>query len=192
MKKCMRCALPEPATQSRQGERGSVLIAAILVLIVLAVIAVSATSSSVLESHMSVNSIDQDAAFQAAESALRAGEASILALPARTIGTPACAAPCVATLNSVNGGVFANAPVLPWGTAQTAQVTTGAGVYAGVATPPEMVVEYIGFVPDQGSTLGIGGGQSVPGSDFFRVTSRGTGRTNTAQAIVQSTFARRF
>jgi len=192
MKRYMRCVSPKPDIRSRQKERGSVLIAAIFILIILAAIAASATSSSVMESRMSANSIDQDAAFQAAETALRAGEASILALPARTIGTANCAAPCVATLNSVNNGVFANAPALPWGTAQTAQVTTGAGVYAGVATPPEMVVEYIGFVPDQGGSLLKGTNQSVPGSDYFRVTSRGTGKTNGAQAILQSTFAKRF
>jgi len=197
MMKRMRYLSPKPDTQSRKKEKGSVLIAAILVLIVLAVIAVSATSSSVLESRMSVNSIDQDASFQSAEAALRAGEAAIIAAAVRPAVTGGCnptvgpANPCVATLNTVNGGVFANAPVLPWGTAQTAVVPGLANPVINPANPhaplanPEVVVEFIGFIPDPGS-----GSAAPTGRDFYRITARGTGRNN-AQAIVQSTYAKR-
>jgi len=182
-----------PFFPARQKERGSVLIAAIFILIILAAIAVSATSSSVLESRMSVNSIDQNSAFQSAEAALRGGEAAIIAAPVRPAVTGGCnptvgpANPCVATLNTVNGGVFANAPVLPWGTVQTAVVpgvTNAANPHAPLANP-EVVVEFIGKIPDPGS-----GSAAPTGRDFYRVTSRGTGRNN-AQAIVQSTYAKR-
>jgi len=186
----------------RQKEKGSVLIAAIFILIILAVIAASATTSSVLESRMSVNSIDKDSAFQAAGVALRGGEAAIFATTVKPPNTAGCnlAIPltCVATLNTVNtsttpqtGSVFANAPAatLPWrppGTGQAAVVpgvTNAANLHAPLANP-EVVVEYIGFVIDPFSSTGSG-------REFYRVTARGTGRNN-AQVIVQSTYAKRF
>lgn len=190
---------------ARHKERGSVLIAAIFILIILALIAASATTSSVLESHMSVNSVDQDTAFQAAGAALRAGEAAIKNATARPFPQAGCTltiplGTCVYGLNTVNtlnnpqtGSVFANAPAatLPWrpkGTSQAAVILgmkNPANPYAPLASP-EVVIEYMGFILDPGS------GVTAPtGRVFYRITARGTGR-NHAQAIIQSTYARRW
>jgi len=146
-----------------------------------------------MESHMSVNELDKDTAFQSAEAGLRAGEAAINAAPVKPSVQGGCnptngpVSPCVSTLNTVNGGVFANAAVLPWGGNRTSVVNgiiNAANVYAPLANP-EVVVEYIKFIPDPNS------GQANPtGRDFYRVTARGTGRNN-AQAIVQSVYAKR-
>ncbi len=169
------------------------LIAAIFILIILALIAASATTSSVLESHMSVNSVDQDTAFQAAGAALRAGEAAIKNATARPSPQAGCTltiplGTCVYGLNTVNGGVFANAQALPWGTGQAVIVPgmiNAANPYAPSASP-EVVIEYMGLIRDPGS------GVTAPtGRDFYRITARGTGR-NHAQAIIQSTYARRW
>jgi len=182
------------------NEKGVVLVYSLFILLILAAIGLAASSTSIFEQRMSVSMLDRDVAFQAAESALRTGEAYVEGLAGLDTGTASCnasAAPCVSTQGSVNGGVFANSATLPWGDIYTYAVDTYPKVnvstgQVGVKTVPEYVVEYITNLPDSNSSLGIGTGQNIPGSDFYRVTARGTGETDNAQAIVQSIYARRF
>jgi len=171
------------------SERGAALIVALFILLILTALGVTAVGTSVFEQKMSANKLDRDSAFQAAETALREGEGFLEGLTGLDIGTSDCNAsanPCVSTLNSVNGGVFTNGA--PWGANDTYSMVG----YGDVNTPPEYVVEYFVNLPDTNSSLGIGTGVNMPGSDFYRVTARGTGRTDAAQAIVQSVYARRF
>ncbi|MFC1626298.1 PilX N-terminal domain-containing pilus assembly protein [Pseudomonadota bacterium] len=186
----------------RSSEKGVALIVALFILLILTAIGLSAGDISMFEQRMAGNQLDQDTAFQASESGLRAGEAYLQSLLGVDYGVDGCDATtsaaiavggCVSTLNSVNGGVFANSATLPWGGANTFEVggfpTSGAGE---VFNPPEFIVEYVDNVPDAGGSKRMGGGDIVMGSDFYRVTAQGTGRTATSQAIVQSVYARRF
>lgn len=176
---------------AREDERGVVLIFSLFILLILAAIALAASSTSVFQQRMSDNLLDQDMAFQSSESGLRTGEAFVEGLASLDRGVAACdasSAPCVSTINSVNGGVFANSATLPWGDVYTFAMT---GFY-GPKTVPEYVVEYDTNLPDTNSSLGIGTGQNIPGSDFYRVTARGTGRTDSSQVVLQSVYARRF
>jgi type IV pilus assembly protein PilX len=180
-----------PCLSEGRYERGVVLVFSLFILLILAAIGLAASSTSVFQQRMSDNLLDQDVAFQSSESGLRTGEAFVEALPSLNRGTAGCdatAAPCVSTINSVNGGVFANSVTLPWGDVYTFAMT---GFY-GPKTVPEYVIEYDTNLPDTNSSLGIGTGQNIPGSDFYRVTARGTGRTDNAQVVVQSVYARRF
>jgi len=186
----------------RDSEKGVVLIVALFILLILTALGLSAVDTSVFEQKMSVNLLDRNTAFQAAESGLRTGEGFVENLAGLDQGTAACdttttaaiaAGGCVSTQNSVNSGVFANSATLPWGGTLAFDIpgfsTSGAGA---VQAAPEYVVEYMTNLPDTNSSLGIGTGQNPPGSDFYRVTARGVGRTATAQAVVQSVYARRF
>ena len=182
-----------PCLSESRYERGVVLVFSLFILLILAAIGLAASSTSMFQQRMSGNLIDQDVAFQSAESGLRTGEAIIEALPSLDRGTASCdasSAPCVSTINSVNGGVFANSATLPWGV--TSPYTFSMTGFTGPRTVPEYVIEYDTNLPDTNSSLGIGTGQNVPGSDFYRVTARGTGRTDNAQVVVQSIYARRF
>lgn len=173
----------------RNSERGVALIVALFILLILTALGLSAVDTSVFEQKMSGSLIDQNTAFQASESGLRSAEAYLEGLPGLAQGVANCDAsvsPCVSTLDSVNGGVFTGAG--PWGTNSTYSIPS----FPGVNTTPEYVVEYVTNLPDTNSSLGIGTGVNIPGSDFYRVTARGTGRTDAAQAIVQSVYARRF
>ncbi len=180
-----------PRLSENRYERGVVLVFSLFILLILAAIGLAASSTSVFQQRMSGNLFDQDVAFQSSESGLRSGEAIVEGLPSLDRGTAACdasATPCVSTLNSVNGGVFANSSTLPWGGIDTYAM---AG-FTGPKTVPEYVIEYDTNLPDTNSSLGIGTGQNIPGSDFYRVTARGTGQTDNAQVVVQSVYARRF
>ena len=182
-----------PCLSEGRYERGVVLVFSLFILLILAAIGLAASSTSVFQQRMSGNLLDQDLAFQSAESGLRTGEAFVEALPSLDEGTASCdasAAPCVSTINSVNGGVFANVPTLPWGI--TSPYTFSMTGFVGPKTVPEYVVEFAANIPDTNSSLGVGTGQSAPGSDFYRVTARGTGRTDNAQVVVQTIYAVRF
>jgi type IV pilus assembly protein PilX len=180
-----------PCLSERRHEQGVVLVFSLFILLILAAIGLAASSTSVFQQRMSSNLLDQDVAFQASESGLRAGEVVVEGLASLDRGVAACdasSAPCVSTINSVNGGIFSNAATLPWGDVYTFAM---AG-FAGPRTVPEYVIEYDTNLPDTNSSLGVGTGTNIPGSDFYRVTSRGTGRTDSAQVVVQSVYARRF
>jgi len=185
--------------EKRESERGVALIVAMFILLILTALGLSAVDTSVFEQKMSGSLVDQGAAFQAAESGLRVGEGFIEGLAALPTAVSACnartpaaiaAGGCVSLMGTVNGGVFTNGA--PWGGVNTFVVSAYPSGSGEVSAPPEFVVEYVTNLPDTNSSLGIGTGQNLPGSDFYRVTARGTGRTGVAQAIVQSVYARRF
>jgi len=171
----------------RHREAGMALLMVLFLMIFLSVIGMSVTTSSVSESQMSTNFLDQDTAFQSAETALRAGESWIAAFGPNPVPLPVpnCAAPCIAQIGSL--------PNPPWGTPQAASLPPGEvsglpGV-PGANTAPEYTIEFAANVVMQGSSLGLSTGQPQPTVNFYQITARGTGRTNQAQAVLQSMFA---
>jgi len=185
-----------PCSGERRHERGVVLIYSLFIMLILAAIGLAASSTSVFQQRMSGNLLDQDLAFQASESGLRMGEAYLEGLTSIDRGAAGCdasSAPCVSTINSVNSGVFTSSTVLWTATdIYTFPASTFPSGIGEVKTVPRFIVEYDTNLPDTNSSLGVGTGVNIPGSDFYRVTARGTGRTDSAQVIVQSIYARRF
>lgn len=178
-------------SEGRTSERGVILIVTLFILLILTAVGMAAANISTFEQRMSVSLLDQDVAFQAAESALREGEAFVWGLTGFDEGAANCSAetgPCISTQNSVNGGVFANSATLPWGSTSAYALPR----FSGVKTTPEYVIEYLQRVKDENSSLGLGTKTEISGSDFYRVTARGTGRSDQAQAVVQSVYAKRF
>jgi type IV pilus assembly protein PilX len=57
-----------------------------------------------------------------------------------------------------------------------------------VTRDPLYVVEDMGFVPD---SLAIGHGPPE-GRNFFRITANSSGASDTAEAVLESTYTRRF
>lgn len=192
----MRQGLQIAKRQGRGPENGSVLIISLVMLVILAALATTALTTSTQEQRMSVNSQEQDIAFQAAESGLKAGEAIVEALPVVDYGTAGCTAPCIVPRDAVNNGIFANAATLPWGDfANHPEIGTVAN-YTTSTAAPEYVVEYIGFMRDPNSSI-VSGGQVVIGSEFYRVTATGVGRLASAtsgggRAVLQSIYAKQF
>lgn len=67
--------------QQRVGQRGAVLVVCLLVLLMMTLIGVTGMQSTSLEEKMAGNTRDRNLAFQAAESALRAGQNFLLTNP---------------------------------------------------------------------------------------------------------------
>lgn len=163
------------------SQRGAILIVSLLLLLVLSLIGVTAVQTTALEEKMAGNMRNQNLAFQAAEAALRAGENWL----AQQSGCDTNPCEQVWQLNALNGGDFLDSNW--WETTSDVQIYDNATL-TGIKTAPQYFVEYHSFIPD---SLNVGNGPRK-GGDIYRITARGTGGTDNAQAILQSTYTRRF
>lgn len=165
-------AIPKELTGKRQN--GSVLVISLILLMLLTMIGVSAMQNTGLEERMAGNMRNRNLAFQAAESALRAGEAVLGAHGALPDFTGANG---MYESNAAPPGAFAD-----WtnNTVEFSEIT------GHVAQAPRYVIQR---VIDTGGPVGAG----IPTENqmlMYRVTARGVGGTDTAVAVVQSTFKR--
>ncbi|KFI22033.1 pilus assembly PilX family protein [Nitrosococcus oceani] len=181
----------KPMAIISSSQRGATLIISLLMLLVMTLIGITATQTTALEEKMAGNLGDQNLAFQAAEAALRAGEGWLGQQtdepdpqPLGSCGTPPC--DLVWQLNLLNGGNFVD--INWWKTAGEARIYGNAAL-AKIKTAPKHFVEYHSFIRD-GLTLGKQSDEV--GRQVYRVTARGTGGTDQAQAILQTTYTRRF
>lgn len=170
---------------SRQQE-GAVLVVGLIFLFVLTLLALSGMGTTGLEEKMAGNLRDQNLAFQAAESGLRDAEGWIFGLAVRPL-PDAGATQGVYLKGTLTNLAHQNAA---WWTANATLYgsATGAVSLPGVHTQPRYLVEYETFLPDS-FDVGI---TDPTGSDLYRVTARGTGGTDTALTVLQTTYIKRF
>jgi Tfp pilus assembly protein PilX len=69
---------------------------------------------------------------------------------------------------------------------------TVSGGLAKINTQPKYIIEDLGEVPEVGGSKVLPGAYKGKGNTVLRVTARGTGGTDAAQAMVQSTYSRAF
>ena len=173
------------ALLQRQGSRGVALFISLVLLLMLTIVGVSAVQTTTLEVRMARNEHDGMLAFQAAELALRDGEAAVDAL-----------AGIEGFVDSGANGLWTLAPPdqvprwqLPgvWGTDSSATVAapTPVGVGRG-QPPPRFMIEHLTSMP-QSAVDGESPGQTVT---IFRVTARGVGATENTVTMLQSTYGR--
>lgn len=176
---------------SRQS--GVALIMSLVMLLILTILGLSSVESTSMQQRMSLNARDNDLAFQAAESAIREAEAYLSVntslLPFQNSNTAGrYDAPA-------NGNV--DLSTFDWTTAGNdsrgyATVSTN---ISGVATQPEYIIEWVKTVISQEDTLNLSNiGQSTGSgrTQIFRVTAYGTGGTDTAHVMIQTTYGKKF
>ena len=170
-------------TKSRQ--KGVALVMSMAFLLILTLIGIGALNTSALEERMTGNMVDKNYALQAAESALLAGEAMIPPLGSDPADLPP---------DPNDGFHMPSTMAVPrW---NEAGIWTGSDhiSYAGlsnVKTQPKFIIESMGLVSTgTGVTTGAGygGGSGDPDMNVFRISGRGTGGTDNAVSMVQSTF----
>lgn len=179
-------------------QKGSVLILSLMILVVLTIIGVSSMSSSSLQERMAGNFRDREIAFQAAEMALAAAEDFVTS----DINTANLDGDGLYT-NS-NGPTSQNAftgngsSITNWWTDPDSLVLgadTGTTIDE-VRTQPRYTIEVRGEVgEDDGTDINIGGyGESTGGGQItsFRVTARGTGKSDNTVVILQSNYGKRL
>ena len=177
------------------NQNGGALIVSLVMLLVMTVIGVAAMQTTSLEEKMAGNARDRDLAFQAAETALRAGE-TWLRTAAQAI--PSGEVPCIGTTASgldATGCYASDVSQIPaWKSIDNqnfwddpAWATSYPNTLAQIRTNPSYIVERLQFMDDARSG-GLEAGRPPLQSYYYRITAHGTGGTTDAVAIVQSTY----
>jgi type IV pilus assembly protein PilX len=169
-------------------QSGAVLIVSLIMLLLMTIIGIAGMRTTVLEEKMAGNLGDLNVAFEAAESALREGEVWLTNLSS---SKPDPVGSCTTAPCNI---VFARDSIIPMGTGaawNTPAVRTyaGASLIPNVVRQPEYYLEHERF---QSDSLNEGLPSDNTGRDIYRVTARGTGGSATTQAILRTTYARRF
>ena len=167
-------------------QRGVVLIMALVFLVILTILGITAMSTTSLEEKMAGNARDRNLAFQAAETALLCGENFIAAQTSKpnfAVNTGGLYVPSTTITPQWYNNV--------WTTAGSA--SCGVGIVLGnVNTQPQYIIEDLGEVPEVGGSKVLPGAYKGKGNTIARVTSSGTGGTDAAQVMVQSTYSRAY
>ena len=177
-------------------QRGAALIVSLIILLVMTLIGVTSMQTTIMQEKMAGNSRDLSMAFQAAEGAARTGETFLAGLTAVPDPTICPSAPCLlwnafggatALFTATGAGSYTDNVLWASATAISAALPLPATM-----TQPIFFVEHIDVFRD---SQNLGQQQDLNSSSFrnvYAVTTRGTGGTTTANAFVQTNFARRF
>jgi type IV pilus assembly protein PilX len=153
---------------SFKGQAGVVLPISMIMLLLLTLISITGTQVTGLEEKMAGNGKDSNLAFQAAEAALRAGEAA-------TAGVPT---------------LYTGAQPIDWTNA--AVITYSGGTLTGIGSAPRYTIEDLGSTggTEECSPCEAGAPPPSSGARLYRITARGTGGTTDAVVVLQSTYTR--
>jgi type IV pilus assembly protein PilX len=177
-----------PLHMSHRRQNGAVLIISLFILLIMTLVGITSMSTTSLEEKMAGNMRDKNIALQASEAALEDGEGWLASLgsepsDATTCGSPPCDVWALNILPSL-----ADQSAIWWQSNAREYGTAGTKDISDVNTDPYYVVEAQAYVRDN-----LDAGQNPPtGRNFYRVTARGTGGSDDAQAVLQSTYVKRF
>ncbi len=171
-------------------QNGAALIVSLIILVIVTLLGVSAIRSSLLEEKMAAHSYDRNLAFQAAETALRIGEAYVEAnkpIPSYDDTDDSCPAD-FAAINNCNNGVC---PPPDKDCESRWEVTEFNGwIDAEVSltltsNAPQYFIEYLGntFPCSDGSP------SDPMNCKRYRITARSSPGQGRATVILQSVFA---
>lgn len=184
--------LNQRVSLNQNRQKGIALFMSLVMLLMLTIMGISSVQTTSLQLRMARNATDSNLAFQASESALRDAEDFI------------------ETLNDMNDFEAANANANGFyteaGPGETPNWRTlnwnGANGFreaetdlTGVAVRPRYIVEHVKTVISDADALNLDNIGQDTGSgrtQIFRVTTRGTGGTDTAQVMIQGTYGKRL
>ena len=170
-------------TRNHYAQRGSALIVGMIFLLVMTMLGVTAMQTTTLEERMAGNMRDRGIAMQAAELALRAGDADAVEAPAAGAGlfdylqTPAPDESNAATWITANDRAWSA------GLKKTSSNTDPYAAFPGVASDPEYWIERRPNRTEGGS---LEGGIAPP-VQVFDITARSTGATGNTTVVLRST-----
>lgn len=172
-------------------QKGMVLIVVLSLLLALTILGVSSMSTSTLETRMANNFQDRNAAFQAAEAALREGERLVEIsnfdgsqfTNQCTNGLCECNKSTTCGYNGNNSQTFWELDTV-WNTS-TKHKTYSTINLSELASPAKYIIEHMGNVcpADDASCI-----VTSTHPRMFRITAIGYGTTATAKVMLQSTY----
>jgi type IV pilus assembly protein PilX len=174
---------------TRLKQKGSVLVLSLIMLVILTMLGVSSMSSSSLQEKMAGNFRDRQIAFQAAEAALAFAENYVNSdINSANLGNND------GYYNNGSGPTSNNAFTSTWWTGTNSKVL-GTTINE-VRTQPRFTIEArdeVGSV--SGTSINVTSyGESTGGGIItsFRVTARGTGKSNNTVVILQTNYGKRL
>ena len=164
--------------------RGATLVISLVMLLMLTLLSVTSMQTTAFEDRMTTNMSDLEYAFQATEAALREGEAWLEGLAVEPVQEATCSTkPCVLLPDPLRYPEDFDLSL--W---QTTGTSYGGPSLNDISTTPIYLIEFSRFSPD---TL-VSGQNTSAGIFYYRVMARGTGRSNDAIVILESTYGRRY
>jgi len=199
------CRSPVVST-SRPGQRGSVLVVALIFLALMTLIGVTAYSVATQEERMAGNTRDRLRAFEAAEAALRdceqrvrtMSDADALAFPATDVAHPNYAEMYGPSSTQTDKWedleqVDPNTKSKYWYTSNDPKKYARqlpAGSVPGVSEQPRCIVQRLSSAKSGNASLRAELPQSSASAFAYQVTGRGVGANRSAVVLLQSTFVR--
>lgn len=203
-----------PHQMKRQA--GVVLVISLIMLLLLTLIGITASNVTGLEEKMAGNTRDENLAFQAAESALRAGEALVRVNPpafsVAANGSCTAAGFCTSTGGSGLYTLISAVPStisettgfwykLDWNYGCTSDPTHcpyaiyNGGTLSNVTTSPKYIIEELptttsSSTTNSGGSKEVGVAGSSQGVAWYRITARATGGSDNTVVILQSIYKR--
>jgi type IV pilus assembly protein PilX len=177
-----------PLHAAYRRQNGAVLIISLFILLIMTLVGITSMSTTTLEEKMAGNMRDRNIALQSSEAALEDGEGWLASLGTEPADATSCGSPpCnVWALNILPS--LADQSASWWQSNAREYGTAGTKDISDVNTDPYYVVEAQAYVRDNLDT-----GMDPPtGRNFYRVTARGTGGSDDAKVVLQSTFVKRF
>ena len=165
-------------------QKWAALVISLIVLLILTLLSVTTLQTVSMEERMAGNMRNKNLAFQAAETALRAGEkylsnATLDPFDGTTPGLyqpSLCLEPC---WEEVNWSDFSKIKAY--------NGTLDGGDLNDLASPPAYIIEEVSVDATSGGTLEAG---TPKEGKLYRVSSRGVGGTDRAVVMVQSVYRR--
>ena len=170
---CYVVKLDQRVIRSRQ--RGAVLIVALVLLLVLTVLGVAGVQNTTMEERMAGNYRDRFSAFQAAEAALRAGEATLASNTYAWNGSDGTYSVGTTTV-SIDPLSLANYQL---------NVATSLD---GIASSPQYFIEKLPRVPFGLDPLNRGRTEGARLVTYYRVSGRASGISGKSEVVLQSTY----
>ncbi len=174
----------------RQG--GVALVMALVFLLLLTILGIAALNTTSLEEKMANNVKDRNLAFQSAESALIVAENWVYTqigkpvFPNNSIGlyTPSTTAD-----ENWKDSTWSTSNVVTY---PSTPGQTVSGSLGKIQTQPKYIIEDMGETPESGGSLVQTSSYKSKGTTVLRITARGTGGTDAAVVMLQSTYSRTF
>jgi type IV pilus assembly protein PilX len=171
-------------------QTGTALVTSLVMLLIMTMIGVGSLKNTLMQEKMAGNVWDAGAAFQATEIGLRDAEIFIESLATPSVFS-ITATPTIGLL-SATATEFDYLESSAWNSSSAKQ---SAGEFEAVKQPPFFVIKHI---KDTSATAPspevLNYGANPPGSSVsvFKVTAKGSGRTDAARSILQIYYAKRF
>lgn len=179
------------STAAMTEQHGSVLVVSLLILLIMTLLGITAMSTTTLEEKMAGNIRDENIAFQAAEAALRDGEADVIG---NNIPESSFVAACTGGLCLPAAvGSSPQWEVVDWAPSGTTSrkygSATGAAALTGVGQAPRYIIELLRDIPNSNGSLTTG--ITAPKTKTaYRITAVGYGANAATTVVLQAVVAK--